>query len=371
MAILSPFLGAMADRGAARKRSLLVFTLLGAAATGALFFVMRGNWPIAALLYACGVIGSLGAAVFYDSLLIGVSDAGTVDILSARGFALGYLGGGILFLGNVITVLHPGWFGLESEAQAIRFSFLSVAVWWGIFTIPLMLHVPEPRSGATLSMFRAAREGVQRLRVTVSNIGKYRPVVLLLVAYWFYIDGVDTIVVMAVDYGKSIGFSTDSLITALLLVQFVGFPFSYLLGYLAQRWHPRPLILFCIAVYVVVTILGASMSVQPLHILGLEVSQFYFLAFLIGTVQGGVQALSRSLYARMIPPGESAQFFGFYNMLGRFATILGPVLMGTITLLTGSARAGILSIALLFIIGGTLLAFVREPARTASEGGTS
>jgi UMF1 family MFS transporter len=198
---------------------------------------------------------------------------------------------------------------------------------------------------------------------TVRKLALNRPLVLFLVAYWFYIDGVDTVITMAVDYGKSVGFGTGDLILSLLLVQFVGFPFAYLLGFIAQKWRPKPVILFCIFVYLAVSVLGSRLEASPFVIGGVEVNQFYLLAILIGMVQGGVQSLSRSFFARMIPRGQSAEFFGFYNMLGRFAAILGPMLLGTVGRITNNPRMGILSVSLLFLIGGTLLWRVPDPGK--------
>jgi UMF1 family MFS transporter len=355
ISLLAPFLGAIADRGSAKKRSLFLFTLLGSAGTLALFFAGEGQWPLAAVLYAISIIGSLGASVFYDSLIVNVSDEHSVDMLSARGYGLGYLGGGLLFLVNVLMVRNPSWFGLTGPADAVRWSFASVAVWWGLFSLPLFVNVPERGTGPGVSLLEAAKSGFADVRVTVRKLAGNRAILLFLVAYWFYIDGIDTIITMAVDYGKSIGFGTGDLIMALLMVQFVGFPFAYLLGFIAQKWRPKPVILFCIAVYLGVSVLGSRLEATPFRIGGIEINQFFLLAFLIGMVQGGVQSLSRSYFSRMVPEGQSAEFFGFYNMLGRFATIIGPVLLGTVGKLTGNPRLGILSVALLFLIGGALL----------------
>jgi len=367
MALLAPVLGGIADRGSARKRALFLFTSLGIVATMALFFAEEGNWPLAAALYAIAVMGSLGASVFYDSLLVDVSDSRTVDILSGRGYALGYLGGGLLFLVNVLMVQKPEWFGIPGAADAVRLSFLTVAAWWALFSVPLFVNIPERRPPGRPPLTAAIRQGLAGTGVTFRKLIHNKPLLLFLVAYWFYIDGVDTVITMAVDYGKSIGFGTSDLITALLMVQFVGFPFAYLLGFLGQKWHPKWVILVCILVYLAVTILGSQLDVVPYRIAGIEVNQFLVLAFLIGTVQGGVQSLSRSFFTRMVPASRAGEFFGFYNMLGRFAAILGPVLLGTVARLTRDPRLGILSVAVLFLIGGALL--LRVPATVNQENG--
>jgi UMF1 family MFS transporter len=355
VAVLAPLLGAIADRGGTRKRSLLVFAGLGIFATGGLYFVAQGGWSHAAALYIVGIVGFLGSLIFYDALLINVSEPRNVDLVSARGYAFGYLGGGLLFLLNVIAVQHPSLFGLSGPADAVRLSFVSVAIWWALFTIPLVLFVREPHAGTRSPLVQSAREGFRQLRRTLREIRSYKPVLVFLVAYWFYIDGVDTIVTMAVDYGKTIGYSTSDLITALLMVQFLGFPFAYLMGLLGHRWGTKRAILLCIAVYVFVTIFGARLDLEPFTLFGFAISKFYVLAFLVALVQGGIQALSRSYYSRIIPKERAAEFFGFYNMLGKFAAIVGPVMMGTISRLSGSPRIGIFSIAILFVIGAIVL----------------
>jgi UMF1 family MFS transporter len=360
VAMIAPIIGAFADRGAAKKRSLFVFAALGILSTGGLYFVKEGNWQLAAIFYVLGTVGFLGSFVFYDSLIISVSDESTVDIVSGRGYALGYLGGGLLFLVNVIMVQKPAVFGLSGAAAAVQISFLATALWWALFSIPLFLNVAEPAGGKKISFRQAAREGFVQLAKTFQEIRKLKVVFTFLAAYWLYIDGVDTIITMAVDYGKSLGVADNDLIVALLMVQFVGFPFAYLLGYLGQKLGAKRLILFGIAVYLVVTVLGANLSLRPYRIFGFEISQFYTLAFLIAMVQGCIQALSRSFYSRLIPKDKAAEFYGFYNMLGKFAAIIGPVLMGGVGHLTGNPRLGIQAIAILFIAGGLLLWRVNE-----------
>ncbi len=360
VAMIAPIIGAFADRGAAKKKFLFAFATLGILATGGLYFIGEGNWQLAALFYVIGTVGFLGSFVFYDSLLVSVSDESTVDIISGRGYALGYLGGGVLFLFNVIMVQKPEMFGLSGAAQAVQISFLATAIWWAVFSIPLFRNVAEPAGGKKISLRQAAVEGFAQLKKTFQEIRQLKVVFTFLAAYWLYIDGVDTIITMAVDYGKSIGVPDDNLIVALLLVQFVGFPFAYLLGHLGQKLGAKKLILFGIAVYLVVTVLGSNLSLKPYNIFGVQISQFYLLAFLIAMVQGCIQAMSRSFYSRLIPKDKAAEFYGFYNMLGKFAAIFGPVLMGGIGRLTGNPRYGIQSIAILFIAGAILLWRVNE-----------
>ena len=361
VALVAPVLGAMADRGGTRKRALALFAALGVAGTAGLFFVAEGHWRLAAGCYALATVGFLCSLVFYDALLVSVSTAATVDRVSSLGYSLGYLGGGLLFLLNVVMVEQPAWFGLASGTQAARVAFVSVAVWWAAFSVPLFRFVPEARSGPRLSPRQAARDGFAQVRRTMRDVRRTRPVLLLLLAYWFYIDGVDTIIAMAVDYGKSVGFGTGELIKALLIVQFLGFPFAWLAGWVATRWGTQRTILACLATYVLISFTAGGISLAPWHVGRLAVSKFYTVTVLIAAVQGGTQALSRALYSRLVPPERAAEFFGFYNMVGKFAAILGPLLMGSVTRLTGDPRAGIRSVAILFIVGAVLLLRVKIP----------
>lgn len=356
LAALAPVLGAIADRGGARKRFLLGFATLGMVMTAGLHLVARGDWGMALALYVLATVGFAGGNIFYDSLLVAVAPEAKFDFVSALGYGLGYLGGGLLFGGNVWMVLHPQSFGLPDAAAAVRWAFVATAAWWALFTIPLLLFVKEPpRNGEGAGGWAAVQAGFRQLRETFREVRRLRAVFLFLAAYWLYIDGVDTIVLMAVDYGKSLGFPSNSLITALLITQFVGFPAAIAFGRLGEKLGARTGILIALTVYLGVTAYSYFMN---------EVRQFYVLAVVIGLVQGGVQSLSRSLYARLIPRDKAAEFFGFYNMLGKFAAVLGPALMGATALATGSSRAAILAIIPLFLGGMILLACVRtDPPR--------
>lgn len=346
VALLAPFLGSVADRGTARKKSLVTFSYFGIIMTGGLWMVQQGHWQLAVLLYVTATIGWSGANIFYDSLLTSVASEEKVDFVSTLGYALGYIGGGLLFLLNVLMYLKPSFFGIPSATEAIKLSFLSVAIWWAVFTVPVLLFVKEPQIHHPVRFSVAVRSGWKQLRGTLQELRYFRIVGIFLVAYWLYIDGVDTIVRMAVDYGKSLNFSNTTLITALLMVQFVAFPAALLYGKIASKIGTKKAVLSGIFGYILITFLGYFMKYEW---------NFYFLAFMVGLFQGGIQALSRSLYTRIIPHDKSAEFFGFYNMLGKFAAVLGPVLMGTVTLLTGNARLGILSILVLFVGGAILL----------------
>ncbi len=340
---LAPLLGAIADRCGLKRRLLFLFTLLGVAMTGALYFVAAGHWALAIWLYVAAQIGFSGAMVPYDALLLDVAPRERWDHGSALGYALGYLGGGLLFALNVAMVLHPEAFGLPDATEAVRFAFLSVAVWWAVFSVPVLLFVGERGAGERPPLATGLRLGLRQLRDTARHIRQVRPAVLFLAAYWLYIDGVDTVVRMAVDYGLALGFEADGLMTALLITQFVGFPAALAFGRIGERYGPKQGILLAILVYLV-TIGWASRMDSP--------AEFYALAVVIGLVQGGIQSLSRSLYARLIPPDR---FYGFYNMLGKFAAVIGPVLVGWVGVASGSPRVGILSVAVLFLAGAILL----------------
>lgn len=346
--VLAPILGALADQARGRKRFLTAFAALGALTSASLFLVAQGAWPVAAMLYVIGVIGFSGGNVFYDALLVSVAAPRDRDRVSALGFALGYLGGGLLFAINVTMTLRPHWFGLADAGEAVRWSFLSVGLWWAVFTLPLLLMVDEPGGKAPRKLGWGAliRGAFRQLVDTFRHLRAYGLAFRFLIAYWLYIDAVDTIVRMAVDYGLAIGLDSSSLITALLLTQFVGFPAAIVFGRIGERVGARNGILAGLAVYFGVTLYA--------YFLDSEI-EFYLLAVIIGLVQGGVQALSRSLFSRLIPAERSAEFFGFFNMLGKFAAVLGPLLVGSVSVLTGDPRLGLVSLLILFIAGAAVL----------------
>ncbi len=363
VALLAPFLGAIADKGTAKKKFLMTFAFLGVVMTGALFMVHQGQWQIAALMYVLATVGFSGANIFYDSLLPGVASEKKIDFVSSLGFAMGYIGGGLLFLVNVMMYLKPEMFGIPSDTMAIRISFLSVAVWWAVFSIPIFLFVKEPKYEGTVEsgLFKAVKAGWLQLVETFKEIRHLKVVGMFLLAYWFYIDGVDTIIRMAISIGTALGFPAGALIVALLITQFVAFFGSLLYSLLAKKIGAKQSLFVGIAAYSLITMVGFFMS---------QVWHFYALAVAIGMFQGGIQAISRSLYSRIIPENKSAEFYGFFNLLGKFAAVIGPSLMGVVGLLTRNAgdlhignlhlenmgiRFSVLSVLILFIIGGLLL----------------
>jgi len=348
--LIAPLLGAIADSASLKKRFLFLFAYLGILASASLVLVGEGEWQIAAFVYVLGNIGFMGSNTFYDGLLPSVSNEKNVDFISGLGFALGYLGGGILFAINVWMLQDYTLFGFDNEAEAIKASFITVAIWWFIFSLPLLLFVHEKKE-KNLQTGSLIKQGYLRLKNTFSKIKKLKGLMLFLVAYWLYIDGVDTIIRMAVDYGMALGFGTDTLILSLLIVQFVGFPATLIFANLAQRWNTKKAIFLAIGIYFFIT-LWASMMDQEY--------EFYILAVIIALVQGGIQALSRSYYSKMIPLHHSAEFFAFYNFLGKFAAIFGPLLVATVALISESSRLAMASIAIFFVLGAILLYFVDE-----------
>jgi MFS transporter, UMF1 family len=346
IAILAPILGAIADRGGTRKKFMFAWTLLGVAATGALYFTATGEWVAALTLFVLATIGFNGGIVFNDALLLDVARPDELDRVSAFGYSLGYLGGGILFLVNMLMVQSPATFGLRDSAHAVQVSFVTVAAWWLIFTIPVMRGVRESAQGPKISMASAISVGFRELGNTISHLRQYRILLMFLIAYWFYIDGVNTIIKMAVNYGTALGLDTGKLLLALLVTQLVGFPAALLFGWLGDRIGPKRGILIGLVVYAAITVYAYFLDSER---------EFFVLACAVGLVQGGVQSLSRSLFGRLVPDGKNAEFFGFYNMMGKFATVLGPLLIAIVAGVTHNERASIVSLVLLFLVGGVLL----------------
>ena len=352
-AILSPIIGSAADILGRRKRFLLVFATTGALATLLLTTVREGEFIRASLFYILAHVPFVLSIVCYDSLLPHIGRADDLDRVSSRGFAIGYLGGGLLLLLNTAMVIQPGLFALPSADAAIRLSFVTVSVWWILFTIPLARKIAEPPPSQTRDAGGGAAialRTLRRLAITLREIRQHREAMKFLIAFWLYGDGIGTIIKMAVIYGKEVGIGTNDLIGSLLVVQFVGIPFAILFGRIAKRIGARSGILIGLAVYTLIAG-GAYFLSQPWH--------FWLLALLVGMVQGGTQALSRSLFASLTPRDKSGEWFGFFSVSSRFAGIFGPLLFALIGQLTGSSRIGIAALILFFISGGFLLTRVK------------
>ncbi|MEK7269969.1 MAG: MFS transporter [Planctomycetota bacterium] len=362
-AVLSPWLGALADFRAIKKRMLGICLSLGVVSTAGLFFCRLGDWIPALVLFALGNIGASASLVFYDALLPHIASEKEMDRVSTAGYALGYLGGGVLLVVNVAWFLKPGWFGIPDQETAVRLSFLSVAVWWFVFTIPLFRRVSEPPRALEpdervgMSPMRVA---CTRLLETIKALRSFRQALLFMVAFMIYNDGIGTIFRMAAIYGKELKLSNQNLVMAILLVQFVGIPFAFAFGWLAGKIGTKPAIFIGLVCYVGISVFGAFVTTA---------THFYLLAFAVAMVQGGTQALSRSLFASMIPRHKSAECFAFFSVFEKFTGILGPAVFGGMTILTGSSHWAILCVAIFFLVGGILLAFVRveEGQRAARE----
>jgi MFS transporter, UMF1 family len=350
VAVIAPLLGAVADCRPVKKRMIGVFLAIGAAATGAMFFITRGEWLYALVVFVIGNVGVAGSIVFYESLLPHLVNEGELDIVSSAGYAVGYVGGGLLLAINILMMSKPGWFFLPDREVAVRASLASVAVWWVVFSIPLFRTVEEPPTARPDSgEGNLASLAVRRLLRTFGELRRYRQAFLLLLAFLIYNDGIQTIIRMATTYGSEIGLDENAMIGALLVTQFIGIPFAFLFGLMADRIGAKRAVFAGLTVYAFITVLGYFMRTSW---------EFFALAVLVGMVQGGTQALSRSLFASMIPRQKSSEFFAFFGVFERYAGILGPAIFAWVVERSGTSRNAILSVIAFFIIGAALLAFV-------------
>ncbi len=363
VAVIAPLLGAIADYAAMKKKLLGLFLWIGALSTIAMYWIQAGDWMLGLTLFILTNIGVASSIVFYDSLLPHLVGQDQVDRVSSAGYAMGYLGGGVLLAINLLMIQRPSWFGIPDAGVAVRLSLASVGVWWLLFSIPLFRKVPEPArrietdespSGALFST------GFKRLIETFTELRRYKQAFLLLVAFLIYNDGIQTIIRMATTFGSEINIDQNAMITALLITQFIGVPFAFLFGMLAGRIGAKTAVFVGLMMYAVIVLLAYFMS---------SAAHFYALAILVGMVQGGTQALSRSMFASMIPRHKSSEFFAFFGVFERYAGILGPLLFAAMVEATGQSRNAILAVVAFFLIGGTILAFVDVDAgrRAARE----
>ena len=371
VAVASPVLGAISDVAAAKKRMLGVFMLLGVCAVGGMFFIGRGDLQLASWLYVAATIAATASLVMYEALLPHIASNAEMDRVSSAGYALGYVGGGVLLAINVFMFLSPATFGFPTSTDPlsdqgtlpVRAAFLTVAVWWLVFSIPLLRRVREParlREADELSATSLFVTPFVRLRETIRSLRTFKPAFLMLLAFLVYNDGIQTIIKMATAYGVEIGIEQQSLIVAILIVQFVGFPFAFLFGMLAGRIGAKRAIFLGLLAYTVISVIGFYMK---------SARDFYILAFMVGMVQGGTQALSRSLFASMIPAHKSGEFFGFYSVFEKFASIGGPLLFAATIEVTGSSRNAILGVIVFFAVGAWILSRVNvaEGQRLAQD----
>jgi len=350
VALIAPVLGAISDTGGYRKRFLYLFTILGSISTVILSVIGAGEWVWALLLFMMASIGYYSAAIFYDSLLVDVCHPRYYSLVSSLGLSLGFFGGAFLLTLHVWMMYRPGSFGFEDPTTVIRFAFVTVGAWWLVFLIPIMLFVREKKSAVAKG--DTVRAAYLALRETFGRIRKYRNIFLFLVSYWLYIGGLFTVIFMAVNFGQRLGFSDQDLVTALMITNYVGFPATILYGLMAHRFGAKRSIYAGLLVYIVVVCWAVFLE---------DVGQFYAMSITIGTVQGGVQSISRSLYASLIPPEHSGEFFGFYNMLTKFAHVLGPVLIGIVAFVTDEPKYILVALLPMFLLGAIMLARVEAP----------
>ncbi|MBW2305765.1 MAG: MFS transporter [Deltaproteobacteria bacterium] len=347
IALIAPILGATADYTGGKKRYVGFFAGLGILSTASFVFIGTDTWLMASVLFICGNMGFVGANIFYESLLPHIARKGDIDRISTRGYAMGYVGGGILLVINVLWVMNPGMFGMPGTAFALRASFFSVAVWWGLFSVPFFRHVPEPPvARENAPSLNPLKEGFLRLAATFREVTRYKQLLIFLMAFWIYSDGIGTIIKMATAYGDEIGIKVTDMTIALIITQFVGIPCSLMFGALAKKLGAKQSILLALGVYALISIAGYFMQTA---------THFYILAFMVGTVQGGSQALSRSFFGAMVPKHKAAEFFGFFSTSSKFAGIAGPLLFGLVSQIAGQSRLSIVSVIVFFIAGGILL----------------
>ncbi len=363
VAVVAPLLGAVADYAALKKRLLAVFLAIGATATGAMYFIGRGDWQLALVLFVIGNVGVAGSIVFYESILPHLVGEDELDRVSTAGYAMGYIGGGVLLAINIVMMSRPGLFGFASREIAVRASLASVAVWWVAFSIPLFRDVPEPARRIERDETPGGHPLVvagRRLVETFHELRRYKQAFVLLLAFLLYNDGIQTIIRMATIYGTEIGIDDNAMIAALLVTQFIGVPFAFLFGMVAGKIGAKIAVFVGLAVYAFITVLGYFMHSS---------AEFFALAIMVGMVQGGTQALSRSLFASMIPRHKSSEFFAFFGVFERYAGILGPAIFAWVVEHSGTSRNAILSVVGFFVVGGALLTLVNveEGRRAARE----
>ena len=364
VAVIAPLLGAIADFAAMKKKMLGVFLAIGVVSTTAMYWVGPGDWKLGLTLFMLGNIAVAASIVFYESLLPHLVKDDELDRVSSAGYAIGYLGGGVLLALNLLMIQRPTWFGIPDAPTGVRLSLASVGIWWLMFSLPLFRYVPEPKRQVEMDESPSASllaTGVRRLIATFHELRRYKQAFLLLIAFLIYNDGIQTIIRMATTFGSQIGIDQNAMITALLITQFIGVPFAFLFGMIAGRIGAKLAVFVGLGVYAVIIALGYRMS---------SAAHFYALAIMVGMVQGGTQALSRSLFASMIPRHKSSEFFAFFGVFERYAGILGPLVFAAMVDATGQSRNAMLAVLGFFVVGGVVLLFVdvdagRHAARQA------
>lgn len=347
VAVAAPVLGAIADYAGRKAYFLRLFSWLGILASLLFVFVNRGDYILASLLFILGAVGYTGGNSFYDAMLPEVEpDPARRDFISSKGFAYGYIGGGLLLILNLAMIQAPGLFGLPDSLAGTHAAFATVAVWWFLFSLPLFRHYRDNRLKTQGGIRHYTAIGLSRTWATLKRLPRYPELLKYLLAYWFFNDGINTIITMATSYGKTIGIGTSHLITALVITQFVGIPFTLLFGKIAERLGSKPSLYLSLGIYLLIVILGYFMT---------SAAHFYLLAGMVGFAQGGSQAVARSLFSRLIPADQTAEFYGFLSVSSKFSSMVGPAVFGLVGILTGSVRLAILTLAFFFIAGMLLL----------------
>lgn len=351
LAMIGPILGTIADYKGMKKRFFTIFFTLGVTFTAMLAFVPSDNWLMMLVIYTLAVLGSTGSNVFYDAFIVDVTTDERMDRVSARGYGMGYIGSTIPFIISIAIIILAQTKVLPiSVTLASQTAFIITALWWGLYSIPMFKnvhqkHYIEREPQLVLQSFK-------RLAKTFKEIRKYKALFLFLLAYFFYIDGVGTIITMSTAYGTDLGISSTNLLIILFATQVVAWPFALLFGKLSEKYTGKKMLYVGIFIYIVVCIYAYFLETT---------TDFWILAMLVATSQGGIQALSRSYFAKLVPKANANEFFGFYNIFGKFASIMGPLMVGLTAQLTGNSSMGVFSLVILFVIGMVILAFVPEP----------
>ena len=341
-----PIIGAITDVKNLTKTFFSVFSFLGALLVISFAFVSENEWLFALILYGIALFCFSAAIVLYDKILIYISSSHNISKVSGFGYSVGYLGGGTLFVINAFMVMNPSFFGLENSAAAIKLSFVTVGIWWIIFTLPLFINYEQPKiqEGKIIDAFK-------QIYKTFIDITNQKNIVLFLIAFFLYIDGVHTVMSLAAIFANSIGIGQESIILALILVQFVAAPATFIWSYVSTRYGDKMVIYMSILIYIGVIFYSMGLD---------NANEFYFMAGLIGSVQGGIQASSRSLFAKIIPEDKSGEFFGFYNTFGRAGSVIGPLLVNVFLVAFNNIRIALIPLIVLFILGALFLKFVKE-----------
>jgi UMF1 family MFS transporter len=344
-----PVIGAITDINQSTKKSLTIFTITSVFFVGLLYFLSVGSWIYALVFFGIANYCFCVAQIPYDKILTKIATPEKFSIISNQGYAWGYAGGGLLFTVNALMSIYPASFGLASQSDAIRVSFLMVSVWWLLFLIPLLLNFQETRDhnkskGIVLS-------SLKNIVTTLKSVYQYKNAFLFLIAFFLFIDGAHTVIYLASTFALNLGLETSSIIQALILVQLVAFPATLIWGYIANKFGDKLVLYITIFSYIFIIIYSTTLS---------SAFEFYLLAASVGCVQGGIQGSSRGYFGKLIPKEKAGEFFGLYNVMGRAGAILGPLLVGTLLTLYGNVRIALLPIAILFIIGGLLLTRVKN-----------